>query len=118
MSKRSSGNSDSSKQRIDKSDSEHNFANEQPWNIDPSKITDQQQLKQAQDRIDEWVQQLQKDISELLEKNGIEKYNLGFNHPASGDLIMINRGSLLEAAVISKQVYVSMKTQIDKLTGV
>lgn len=96
------------------SDSERNF---EISRLDIRKAKDNKEFEEMQAQIDAWVKRIQEEASVLLAKHGIEKFSLGFHHPGSGELIILNKGSLLETTVIARDVYVALKNQVDKLTG-
>ena len=97
------------------SDAASKFEAQEPWNIDPRKAPDEETHKKLQEAIDEWVQTIQKNIYELLKENGVEKFQMVFYHPGTKELVILNKGSLLESTVIAKEAYIAMKTQVNKL---
>lgn len=100
------------------SDAANKFEAQKPWNINPNRAPDKETHKKLQETIDEWVQAIQKNVHELLKENGVEKFQIVFHHPGTKELVILNKGSLLENTIIAKEAYIAMKTQINKLTNI
>ena len=87
-------------------------------NLHPSKInwgniSDDNQKKIAQEAIDKWIDTLHKDVSELLGKHGITKYQLSFLHEGSRSPMLIVRGNTYDAA---KLAVVAARSLRDRVT--
>ena len=72
-----------------------------PCDIDWSQYEDKQRQKQAQKIVDDWLAELQKDVSVLLEKHGIEKYQLSILHNGTRNPMLLIRGGLFDCTKLS-----------------
>ncbi len=85
-----------------------------PWEIDPSKITDKKAQEEAEIVIHKWAETLDKELSALLSKNGINIYEFGFIHRATNSPMHIVKGNLYTVTKLTKVTYSELKSRLDK----
>lgn len=85
-----------------------------PWQIDLSKITDENERNIAQETIDQWIQNLQKDVSDLFTKNGLRVYQISFLHEGTKTPILLSKGSNFLCCRLAAYGHKALKDQVDK----
>jgi hypothetical protein len=88
--------------------------NLKPQHINWPKIEDNDIRNKAEKIIDEWLNTIHKDISELLEKHDLTVYQISFIHPGTKTPILLTRGDLLQTAILAATATRQLKTQIDE----
>ena len=94
------------------------FDEKAPWSIDPREIHTEETRKTAEELIDEWVQKIQKDVSEMLKENHVEEFVIAFKHPASEQLVLLSKGSPYDTAVLATDTARTLKTRVLKRLGI
>lgn len=79
----------------------HSFKDLHPSEIAWLDIKDEESKKNAQAIIDKWVEEVQKDVSHLLRKHHITKYQLSFLHEGSKTPMLLTQGTLYEVTKLS-----------------
>jgi DNA-binding transcriptional MerR regulator len=69
--------------------------------INLTEIKDKELIQQAEERLDEWLQEVHKKITELLKENGINSFTLSFLHEGMKSPVLLSSGSKYEAAKLS-----------------
>lgn len=85
-----------------------------PSNIDPRSIIDPEEQKKAKQRLDTWVEDIQKKISDVLEENGVLVYEICFYHKGTGTPIVNARGTTYSVAKLAAAAARSLKKQVDE----
>lgn len=83
-----------------------------PWEIDLSKITDEKDLTEAKKVIREWLTTLQKDISDLLTKNGVKTFELCFWQSNIDSPILVSKGSNYACAKLAATASAQLKKRV------
>ena len=85
-------------------------------NYDKTSTDDEKE--QIDIQINAHIQEIQKQMSILLEKHGVAKYQLSFIHEGTNQIILESKGSLLEVAELSHRTTRSLQEQIKKRIGI
>lgn len=102
------------KSKLIKSDNKTAIKNDlPPWQINLPQITNVEDQKEAERKIDIWIEKLQKDIYDLFSKNGIQTYQMSFVHEGSKIPLMLKRGSNYMACKLATESYKVLKNQVD-----
>lgn len=83
-----------------------------PSEIDWRSCEDRQQRELLQKRIDTWMEETQKDVSELLEKKGIKEYQLSFLHKGTNSPMLMVRGGLFNTAKLAVSATNELRKQV------
>jgi hypothetical protein len=76
------------------------------------RVEDKQHRETLQQHVDTWMEEIQKDISELLKERGIEKFQLSFIHKGTNSPMMMIRGGLFECAKLAVSAANELKKQV------
>ena len=68
----------------------------------------------AKQRLDEWIEKIQKDVSNVLEENGVTTYEICFYHKGTGTPIIAARGTTYGVAKLAVAAARSLKKQVDE----
>jgi len=93
---------------------ESQLKNLPPWDIDPETFQGEEDAKLAQERMNKWLEEFQKDLSQLLEKNGISVFTLDFLHKGSKTPILLTRGNSYVVAKLAKHAAIETKTRVEQ----
>lgn len=85
-----------------------------PQYINLKEIKDDRERIEAENILDKWVENIYKDISNLLEKYDLNIYQLSFLHPGTRNPILLARGDLFQTAILATTAARQLKTQIDE----
>lgn len=83
-----------------------------PSQVNWNKISSDEEKKQVDDIIDEWLKNLQKEVSDLLEKHGATTYQLTILHEGTKKPMLMARGSIYEAAKLAVSATRQLRGQI------
>jgi len=86
--------------------------NLKPQEIDFEKITDENEKKAAAIVIREWLQEVQKEVSDILEKHGVHVFQLSIIHEGTKNPLVLWRGGIYGAAQIAKHAASVLKSQV------
>jgi hypothetical protein len=86
--------------------------NLRPPEIDFEKITDENEKKAAAMAIKEWLQEIQKEVSDILEKKGVHVFQLSVLHEGTKNPLVLWKGSIYGAAKIAKHAASALKSQV------
>jgi len=92
---------------------ESQLKNLPPWDIDPETFKGEEDAKLAQEQMNKWLEEFQKDLSQLLEKNGISVFTLDFLHKGSRTPILLTRGNSYVVAKLSKHAAIETKARVE-----
>ena len=67
--------------------------NLKPWDIAITKTSDPKDIEAAKKILDAWLEDMQKDVSELFAKNGITIYQITILHPGTKSPMFMLSGS-------------------------
>ena len=86
-----------------------------PCEINIESYTDPEQKEIAEKKLDEWMDKLKKDISELLQKNGVNIYQMSFLHKGTQSAPLIKNGSNYITTKLALAAYRELRGQfVDK----
>jgi hypothetical protein len=75
-----------------------------PWEIDFRNLKDPKEREKVELVMTKWTDGLRKDLAELLAKNGITVFELGFVHPGSKGTMLIANGGIFDTAKVAVAV--------------
>ena len=84
------------------------------WLINTDNIKDKEQQKEAETQIKAWVERIQKDVSEILEKNGVKTFQLTILHQGSGTPIPLGKGTNYNCGRLAVYACRMFKARIDQ----
>jgi hypothetical protein len=84
------------------------------WMINTDGIKNQAEQQAAEAQIKLWVGKIQKDVSEVLEKNGVKTFQLTILHQGSGTPIPLGRGTNCNCGRLAVYACRMFKARIDQ----
>jgi hypothetical protein len=84
----------------------------QPWNISLRDIQDPKLRAEAQKRLNTWLDELQKLIYELLQKNGITTFQISFSHSGTKTPILLHHGHTYNCAKLAQVAALTLKERV------
>jgi TPP-dependent indolepyruvate ferredoxin oxidoreductase alpha subunit len=100
-----------------------NFNNLKPWEIDPRKIENVDDRKKAVIVLEEWLDTVQKQVSEVLSKHGVTTFQMSILHPCMKTPFVMGNGNnytcakIARAAALVLRDRVMQELQLDKQEG-
>lgn len=86
--------------------------NLRPWEINFKDIKDEKTKQHVEIIMKKWMNNLQKDLDDLLSKNGITVFELGFIHTATKGTMLITNGELLAVTKAAKLAYIELRGRV------
>ena len=84
------------------------------WMINTDNIKDKAEQQAAEAQIRAWVEKIQKDVSEVLEKNGVKTFQLTILHQGSGTPIPLGKGTNYNCGRLAVYACRMFKMRIDQ----
>jgi len=75
-----------------------------PWEIDFRNLKDPKEKEKVELVMTKWTEGLRKDLAELLTKNGITVFELGFIHQGTKGTMLIANGGIFDTAKLAVAV--------------
>ena len=88
--------------------------NLKPQHINWLEIKDSDTNNEVDKIISNWLDEIHKNISELLEKHDLTVYQISFIHPGTKNPILLTRGDLLQTTILAATATRQLKAQINE----
>lgn len=83
-----------------------------PWEIVIEKSDEKEILQQKKEAVNQWLKQLQEDVSGLLSKNGITVYQITILHPGTRSPMFILSGNNYVTGKLAKAAYLELRGRV------
>lgn len=83
-----------------------------PAQINYKQIKDKELRDIADKKIEAWYQELEKDLSAVMQKHGVGVYGMGFQHPGSKEYMLLSGGNLYDVAKSTTAIALYMRRRV------
>lgn len=85
-----------------------------PWQIKRDDFKTKEEIENAEKIIDEWTEDVNKQIHVILAKNGIKTYQISFVHEGMKVPIHLTTGNIYATALLAVHAARFLKDRVDK----